>query len=158
MIKRKFNVDKILKLAQKGPTKWELDNIVYHDRATNPKTLVQFLTRIKELENTKPRTDEESLELDILNSLCDELDEKECEALLKLDEEQVQQNFIEDLARQVALETLANSKVSICLIETMCKLSPSDFILCSKRTQDLINSIKEFVIQGETLSDEVASA
>jgi hypothetical protein len=158
MIKRKFNVDKILKLAHKGPTKWELDNIVYHDRTTNPKTLVQFLTRIKELENTKSKTDEQSLELDILNSLCDDLDEKECESLLKLDEEQVQQNFIEDLARQVALETLANSKVSICLIETMCKLSPSDFILCSKRTQDLINSIKEFVIQGETLSDEVASA
>ena len=84
--------------------------------------------------------------------------EKECEALLNLDDEQVQQNFIEDLARQVALETLANNKVSIYLIETMCKLSPSDFILCSKRTQDLINSIKEFVIQGETLSDEVASA
>jgi hypothetical protein len=40
----------------------------------------------------------------------------------------------------------------------MCKLSPSDFIITAKRTQDLINSIHELVIQGETLSSDVAGA
>jgi hypothetical protein len=40
----------------------------------------------------------------------------------------------------------------------MCRLSPEDFILTSKRTQDLISSIQELVIKGETLSDEMAGA
>ena len=43
-------------------------------------------------------------------------------------------------------------------MNAMCKLSPNDFILAAKRSQDIINSIRELVIQGETLSDDVAGA
>lgn len=157
MIKRKFNIDKVLKTAQRGPTKWELDNITWHDRTTNPKTLLSFFDRIKDLES-KTRSTEEDTELSILNDLCNDLDEKDCQELLSINDEKSQEYFIENLARQNALEVLANGKVSIHIIDQMCRLGPSDFIICAKRTQDLINSIKEFVIQGETLSDEVASA
>jgi hypothetical protein len=43
-------------------------------------------------------------------------------------------------------------------MNTACKLSPNDFILCAKRTQDLINAIQGLVIKGETLSSDVAGA
>jgi molybdenum cofactor biosynthesis enzyme len=78
--------------------------------------------------------------------------------LLSNDDEIVQQTFIENLARTSALEVLTNDRISYETMNTMCKLSPSDFILTAKRTQDLINSIHELVIQGETLSSDVAGA
>ena len=40
-------------------------------------------------------------------------------------------------------------------MEEMCKLSPEDFIMASKRSQDLINAIKELILQGETLSQDL---
>jgi hypothetical protein len=157
-MKKNIDIDKILSLAQQGPSKWELDNITYNDRTTNPVTLLAFLNRLKHLSVQASLTDHEAQELKILNSLAKDLNEDECIELLSNDDEVVQQNFIETLARTSALEVLTNDKVSFETMNTMCKLSPSDFILTSKRTQDLINSIHELVIQGETLSKDVAGA
>jgi len=60
--KSKLDVNKLLGLANTGPSRWELDNIVYSDRTTNPVTLRKFLERIQELRTT----DAKSVELSIL--------------------------------------------------------------------------------------------
>jgi len=156
--KLKIDINKILSNAHIGPTRWELDNIVWHDRTNNPKVLIDFLSRIKQLESNKKLTDSESKELDILIELANDLEEAECLEMLSNDDAIVQHNFIESLARKSALEVLTKERVSIETMELMCKLNPSDFILTSKRTQDIINSVHELVIQGETLSDDVAGA
>ena len=158
MKNKKLNTEKLLALASAGTSRWELDNIIWHDRASNPETLISFLERISLLENLEERTSREDRELDSLIDLANDLDEEECVELLSNDDEIAQQNFIEILARKSAIEVLCNEKVSIDTMNTMCKLSPSDFILTAKRTQDLINSIHELVIQGETLSSDVAGA
>ena len=154
-----LNIDKLLAAASETePNRWELDNIVWHDRTTNPTTLVAFLERIKTLTTAKARTAKEDRELEILSDLANSLDEEECLELLSGDDELAQQTFIENLARQGALETLCDNKLSQETMEKMCKLSPSDFILAAKRSQDIINSIQELVIQAETLSSDVAGA
>ena len=158
MKNKKLNTEKLLTLASAGISRWELDNITWHDRASNPETLTLFLERISFLENLEDRTSKEDRELDSLIDLANELDEDECVQLLSNDDEIVQQAFIENLARTSALEVLTNSGISYETMNTMCKLSPSDFILTAKRTQDLINSIHELVVQGETLSSDVAGA
>jgi hypothetical protein len=158
MKNKKLNTEKLLTLASAGTSRWELDNITWHDRASNPETLISFLERIQFLENIEDRSSKEERELDSLIDLANDLDEEECVELLSNDDEIAQQNFIEILARKSAIEVLCNEKVSIDTMNTMCKLSPSDFILTAKRTQDLINSIHELVIQGETLSSDVAGA
>lgn len=158
MKKRNIDIDRILQAANTGPSKWLLDNIVWHDRATSPTVLIEFLQRIKLLENQSQLSQNESKELEILNDLANDLDEQECLMLISDDEEIVRHNFIEALARTSALQVLTMDKVTADTLETMCKLSPNDFILTSKRTQDIINSVHELVIQGETLSDEVAGA
>jgi len=160
MIKKtKLNIAKLLELAESNVSQWELDNIVYHDRYQNPATLVKFLSRIQELTANKAQlTISEKTELKILETLALDLDQKECEEILKNDDEMVQKRFIENLARQSALEILTNGKVDFETMNSMCKLGPEDFILTSKRTQDIINSIRELVIQGETLSSDVAGA
>lgn len=156
--KLKINIDHLLEIANRGPSRWELDNIIWHDRTNDPKCLVEFLTRIKTLEVIKNKTDNEQKEYNILCELANELDESECLDLLSDNDEIVQQNFIETLARQSALEVLTRDRVSLETMNLMCKLNPSDFILTSKRTQDIINSVHELVIQGETLSNDVAGA
>ena len=158
MKNKKLNTEKLLTLASAGTSRWELDNITWHDRASNPETLISFLERIQFLENIEERSSKEERELDSLIDLANELDEEECTELLSNDDEIVQQTFIENLARTSALEVLTNDRISYETMNTMCKLSPSDFILTAKRTQDLINSIHELVIQGETLSSDVAGA
>jgi hypothetical protein len=158
MKKSKVNLDKILKQANLGPSRWELDNITWNDRASNPTTLKEFLKRISELKSLTKPTSEQKSELTILLELADELDEEDCMELLSNEDEVVKHNFIETIARHSALEVLTNNRVSYETMNTMCKLSPNDFILASKRTQDLINSIRELVIQGETLSSDVAGA
>ena len=158
MKKKKLDIDSILEFASVGPSKWELDNIVWNDRTTNPKTLVEFLQRTKLLQNTTSKTPAEDRELEILEELAEDLDVFACKSLLSNDDETAQQHFIENIARQSALETLCNSQISIETMNAMCKLSPNDFILASKRGQDIINSVRELVIQGETLSDDVAGA
>jgi hypothetical protein len=158
MKKSKVNLDKILKQANLGPSRWELDNIIWNDRASNPNTLKEFLKRISELKSLTKPTLEQKSELTILLELADGLDEADCMELLSNEDEVVKHNFIETIARHSALEVLTNNRVSYETMNTMCKLSPNDFILASKRTQDLINSIRELVIQGETLSSDVAGA
>jgi len=156
--KLKIDIDHLLTVAKKGPSKWELDNIIWHDRSTDPKCLIDFLTRIKSLEQQKDKSDYDRREYEILIELANDLDEEDCLELLSDNDEIVQQNFIESLARQSALEVLTRDRVSLETMNIMCKLNPSDFILTSKRTQDIINSVHELVIQGETLSNDVAGA
>jgi hypothetical protein len=158
MKKKKLDVDTLLEFAPVGPSRWELDNIVWNDRTTNPRTLVQFLQRIKILQTTDSLLPADQKELEILEELAEDLDIYACKALLAEDDDTAQQHFIENIARQSALETLCNSQISIETMNAMCKLSPNDFILAAKRSQDIINSIRELVIQGETLSDDVAGA
>ncbi len=158
MKKKKLDIDSILQYAPVGPSRWELDNIVWNDRTTNPKTLVDFLERIKTLRELQAPSPANVRELEILEELADDLDIHACRALLADDDDNAQQNFIEAIARQSALETLCNNQLSIETMEKMCKLSPNDFILAAKRSQDIINSVRELVIQGETLSEDVAGA
>jgi hypothetical protein len=155
---KKLNIDLILSQTPIGPSRWELDNIVYNDRATNPETLLSFLKRIQVLRDEHEPSKEKAVELAILEELAEDLDQDECIELLSKDDDIVQQNFIENLARRGAIEVLCKDKVSEETMNLTCKLSPSDFILTAKRTQDLINTIRELVIQGETLSKDVAGA
>ena len=154
----KLNVDYILSQIPVGPSRWELDNIVYNDRTTNPATLLSFLNRLQVLRAEYKPSEEKAAELSILEELAEDLDQDDCVELLSKDDEIVRQTFIENLARRGAIEVLCNDKVSAETMNMTCKLSPSDFILTAKRTQDLINSIRELVIQGETLSKDVAGA
>jgi len=155
---KKLDIDFVLSQASTGPSRWELDNIVYNDRITNPETLLAFLKRIQSLRAEQQSSNEKSTELSILEELAEDLDQDECIELLRKDDDIVQQNFIENLARRGAIEVLCKERVSEETMYMTCKLSPSDFILTAKRTQDLINSIRELVIQGETLSKDVAGA
>jgi len=155
---KKLNVDYILSQVPAGPSRWELDNIVYNDRTINPETLLAFLHRIQVLRNEYEPSEEKAAELAILEELAEDLDQDECLEILSKDDDIVRQNFIENLARRGAIEVLCKEKVSEETMNMTCKLSPSDFILTAKRTQDLINSIRELVIQGETLSRDVAGA
>lgn len=158
MTKLALDIEHLLSLASQGVSRWELDNIVWNDRTTNPKTLISFLSRINELGAKEEKTPAEYHEYEILIDLANDLDEDDCVNLLSDDDENSQQHFIESLARQGALETLCNNQISVETMSTMCKLSPNDFILTAKRSQDLINSIRELVIQGETLSEDIAGA
>lgn len=138
-------------------SKWELDSIIYYDRTSNPNTLAKFLTRIQELHNLSDQASpEETQELEYLVELLDDLDEDECLELLDRTEEDDKNAFIENLARTSAIEVLTEGKLSFSTMNTSCKLSPNDFILCAKRTQDLINAVQGLVIKGETLSMDVA--
>jgi hypothetical protein len=153
-----LDIDSILSNARIGLSRWELDNIIWNDRTSNPKTLYNFLSRIQELSKKSDSTELEKDELEILQELAEDLNEQNCTELLSNDDDIVQQLFIERLARQSAIEVLTAGRVSFETMNTTCKLSPNDFILTAKRTQDLINSIQELVIQGETLSNDVAGA
>jgi len=154
-----LDIKNLLKIAAASQiSKWELDTIVWSERKTDPEVLTRFLQRIDALQTLKKPTDLERQELAILNELAEDMDQDECEELLSQDDETVKQRFVESLARQGALETLCKNEISIDTMEKMCKLSPNDFILTAKRSQDLINSIQELVIQGETLSNDVAGA
>lgn len=141
------------------PSKWELDNIIWADRTTNPSVLSKFLERIDDLVSSKESLlAGEQAELDILIELLDEIDETECADLLNQTEEESKDTFIEDLARKSAIEVLTNGKMSFDNMTIACKLSPNDFILCAKRTQDIIKAIHGLVVKGETLSNDVAGA
>ena len=141
----------------KTVSKWELDSVIYYDRTSNPKTLSDFLTRIQTLQLVK-RTTNEQAELGYLLELLEDMDEDECLDFLDRTDEDDRISFIENLARISAIEILTGEKISFETMNTACKLSPSDFILCAKRTQDLINAIHGLVIKGETLSNDVAGA
>jgi Mg/Co/Ni transporter MgtE len=156
-----MNLNQIKNLISKSnvtTNKWELDNIVWWDRTTNSESLIRFVNRIQELTEQKTLTAEETKELQYLSELLDELEQDECDELLNRTEEQSKDAFIEDLARTSAIEILTGGKISYETMNTACKLSPSDFIMCAKRTQDLLNAIQGLVIKGETLSKDVAGA
>jgi len=152
------NINKLLSTVIQGPSKWELDTIIYYDRTSNPETLIRFLTRIQFLKSSKKLDSGEKQELTHLLELLEDLDEEECEELLTKTDEETKDLFIENLARTSAIEVLTHGKISFESMHTACKLSPNDFILCAKRTQDLITAIQSLVIKGETLSKDVAGA
>ena len=153
------HIAKLLESSNECPSKWELDNVIWADRGTNPEILKRFLERIQTLsESNATLTISETSELERLTELLDDMDVDECSELLNLNEDNARELFIEDLARVSAIEILTNGKLSFDTMTTACKLSPNDFILCAKRTQDLINAIHGLVIKGETLSMDVAGA
>ena len=84
------------------------------------------------------------------------LEEEECLELIDRTDDDARNSFIEDLARTSAIEILTSGRILFETMNTACKLSPTDFILCAKRTQDLINAIQGLVVKGETLSMDVA--
>ena len=149
----------VLKGLPVGPSKWELDTIVYHDRYTNPDTLSKFLSRIQLLTDSKDSlSDTDSKELSCLLELLEDLNDEDIEDLSDQSDDLAKEVYIENLAKQSAIEILTNGKLSFDTMNTACKLSPNDFILCAKRTQDLINAIHGLVIKGETLSKDVSGA
>jgi hypothetical protein len=152
------NIENFLSKKTTCPSKWELDTIIYFDRTTNPDTLIRFLSRIKFLSETENLDNAETEELSYLLELLEDLDEDECDDILNRTEDECRDAFIEALARSSAIEVLTSGRLSFESMHTACKLSPNDFILCAKRTQDLINSIQGLVIKGETLSKDVAGA
>lgn len=147
-------INNVLSKLTTSPSKWELDTIVYNDRHSNPRTLAAFLTRIRDLEALQ--TEDDQTELSYLLELLEELEETDCLELINQSEEEAKNLFIENLARNSAIEILTGGKIDFDTMNTACKLSPNDFILCAKRTQDLINAIQGLVIKGETLSMDVA--
>jgi hypothetical protein len=152
------HIKDFLSQAAGGPSKWELDTIIWADRTSDLKVLIKFLTRVEELRSKKTLTSPEQEELKNLLELVSDLDKAECEELLNQTEEESKESYIEDLARTSAIEVLTNGKLSFETMNISCRLSPNDFILCAKRTQDLINAIHGLVIKGETLSKDVAGA
>lgn len=151
------NIQKVLSTKSNIPSKWEFDNIIWVDRLSTPECLTEFLSRIEFLQ-ANAATEAENRELEILLELLEPMSEEDCIALLNQSEEQAKETFIENLARTSAIEVLTKDRVSFETLSTSCKLSPNDFILCAKRTQDIINAIHGLVIKGETLSNEVAGA
>jgi hypothetical protein len=149
----------ILSKLVDSPSKWELDSIIYHDRTSNAKTLANFLTRIQDLQSLKTKAGiSEQQELTYLLELLADLEEEDCLELIDRTDEDDRNSFIENLARTSAIEILTSGRILFETMNTACKLSPTDFILCAKRTQDLINAIQGLVVKGETLSMDVAGA
>jgi len=148
----------VLSSIKLGPSKWELDTIIWHDRLSNPNTLVNFLSRIEELQEILELDAAQKTELDNLLELLDEMEDSDVDELVNRNENEARDAFIEELAKVSAIEVLTGGKLSFKTMNTACKLSPNDFILCAKRTQDLINSIQGLAIKGETLSNDVAGA
>lgn len=152
------DIGKLLTMAISCPSKWELDNIIWVDRLTDKKVLAEFLQRISDLDTKQIKTQSETQELVYLEELLDDMDLTECTHLLNISDEDAKNNFIENLARMAAIETLCRGRMSPETMNISCKLSPNDFILCAKRTQDIMNAIHGLVVKGETLSKDVAGA
>lgn len=151
-------INEILEKLKLGPSKWELDNVVYHDRGSNPETLAEFLNRIKELEGRSVRNSSEENELKNLLEILDEMEETDVFDACYQTEDDAKESYIENLARISAIQVLTNGKMDYETMNTACKFSPNDFILCAKRTQEIINAIRGLVIKGETLSQDVPQA
>ena len=151
-------IKQVLSAINLAPSKWELDTITWYDRLSNPTTLVNFLTRIENLQSLSTPDNHQQQELIHLLELLDDIENEDVEELIDRSEEELRDSFIENLAKISAIEVITNGKLSYKTMNTACKLSPNDFILCAKRTQDLLNSIQGLVIKGETLSKDVAGA
>ena len=120
--------------------------------------MLRFFDRINTLKTKTALSVSEQTELENLLELLDELEEQDCKDLLRQTEDEAKDAFIEHLFRVGAIQILTNGKMDYDIMETACKLSPNDFIMCAKRTQDLISQIQGLVIKGETLSKDVAGA
>lgn len=142
--------------AKLGYSKWELDTIVWYDRLSNPKSLTSFFSRIEELQNENSAAGQQ--ELTYLLELLNDMDMSDVTELLSGSHVNARDAFIENLSKVSAIELLTTGRLSTETLTTSCKLSPNDFILCSKRTQDLLTAIQGLVIKGETLSKDVAGA
>ena len=152
-------IKNVLPKLSTSPSKWELDSVIYYDRNSNATTLAAFLNRIQDLQALEDKSNiSEQQELEYLVELLDDLDEDECLELANQTDDELRESFIEDLARTSAIEILTGGTILFKTMNTACKLSPTDFILCAKRTQDLINAIQGLVVKGETLSMDVAGA
>jgi hypothetical protein len=151
-------IKEILSSAFTGPSKWELDNVIWADRTTDSLVLIQFLQRIDHLTSESDLNAQSKQELGFLLELLEDLDDDDCAHMLNPTEEEAKDSFIEKLARASAIEILTNGRLGFETMNTACKLSPNDFILCAKRTQDLITAIQGLVVKGETLSTDVAGA
>lgn len=138
--------------------KWELNNIVWVERLSNPIVLAKFLERIDFLNSLNIKSKSEEVELKILLELLEDVDEDKCINLLTVSEDDEKHNFIENLARVSAVEILTSNKLTTDTLSISCKLSPNDFILCAKRTQEIINSVREIVIKGENLASYIPGA
>jgi len=101
---------------------------------------------------------EEHRELEHLLEILEDIDESEIEDLLGRTDTDDRDIFIDELAKKSAIELITLGRLTFETMNTSCKLTPNDFILCAKRTQDLMNSIRGLVIKGETLSKDVAGA
>jgi hypothetical protein len=150
------NITQILSTLRDCLSKWELDNITWADRTTDPRVLSQFLQRIEQLQTLETRAAKQ--ELTYLLELLEDIDESDCAALANQTDDTARILFIENLARISAIEILTDNKLSFDTMTISCKLSPSDFILCAKRAQDLINAVQGMVIKSENLSPDVAQA
>lgn len=151
-------IKSVLSQIRQCPSRWELDTIIWADRLSNPNTLTDFFERINFLENKTDKTLAESQELEILLDLLEDMDEDDLADFVDQTDDEAREQFIENLARTSSIEVLTAGKLSFETMTTACKLSPNDFILCAKRTQDLINAVQGLVIKGETLSKDVAGA
>jgi hypothetical protein len=150
------NTTKFLSQLRHCPSKWELDNITWADRTSDPQVLSKFLLRIEELQQCSNIAAKQ--ELTFLLELLEDITEEDCLSLIEQTDDAAKTLFVENLARISAIEILTDNKLSFDTMTTSCKLSPSDFILCAKRAQDLINAIQGMVIKSEDLSSDVAQA
>lgn len=150
------NITDIRSKLRACPSKWELDNITWADRTTNPQVLSKFLQRIEELQQSSSLA--ATQELTILLELLEDITEEEVASLVGQSEDAAKSQYIEQLARASAIEILADNKLSFNTVNTTCKLSHTDFILCATRAQELITAVQGMMIKSESLSDDVPQA
>lgn len=150
------NITNVLSQLRACPSKWELDTITWSDRTTDPQVLSKFLQRIEELQQSSSRA--ATQELTFLLELLEDITEEEVSLLIDQTEDAVKSQYIEKLARVSAIEILADNKLSFDTVNSTCKLSHNDFILCATRAQELITAIQGLMIKCESLSSDVPQA
>lgn len=150
------NITNVLSQLRACPSKWELDNITWADRTTDPQVLSKFLQRIEELQQLSSRA--ATQELAILLELLEEINDYEVELLVDQTEAAAKSQYIEKLARVSAVEILSDNKLSFNTIDVTCKLGHNDFILCATRAQELITAVQSMMIKSESLSQDIPQA
>lgn len=152
------DIKELLSSSHDSPSKWELDTIIWSDRRSDSKVMLQFLRRIDHLHSLASRSYSQDIELSRLIELLDDMNKEDALEVLSKNEEQEKDTFLENLARTSAIEVLTTNKLSLETMTINCKLNPNDFIMCAKRTQEIINSVRELVIKGESLSSDIPGA
>jgi hypothetical protein len=150
------NITNVLSQLRACPSKWELDNITWSDRTTDPQVMSKFLQRIEELQQASSRA--ATQELAILLELLEEINDYEVELLVDQTEAAAKSQYIEKLARVSAVEILSDNKLSFNTIDVTCKLGHNDFILCATRAQELITAVQSMMIKSESLSQDIPQA